>query len=90
LIIAGAVVVVRCEYAEAKSSIVTSAAHNANGYQYSTLSEIPLSPSDLRNGLTTTSPPRAVNILAAGIFLLCPRAFLSGSIPSNLSSASLG
>jgi len=54
------------------------------------LSEIPLSPRLLRNGLATTSPPRAVNVFAAGIFLLCPRAFLSGNIPSKLSSALFG
>ena len=82
--------VVKYEYALANSSIVISAAHKANGYQYSTLSEIQLSPRLLRNGLATTSPPSAVNIFAAGIFLLCPSAFLSGNIPSNLSSASFG
>jgi len=70
--------------------MVTSAAHRANGYQYSTLSDIQLSPILLRNGFAITSPPRAVNTLAAGIFLLCPRAFLSGNMPSKRSSASFG
>jgi hypothetical protein len=82
--------VVKWVYALANSSIVTSAAHKANGYQYSTLFEIQLSPRLLRNGLATTSPPSAVNVLAAGIFLLWPSARLSGNIPSNLSSALFG
>jgi hypothetical protein len=89
LITAG-VAVVKCVYAFANSNIVTSAAHKANGYQYSTLSEIQLSPRSLRNGLATTSPPNAVNVLAAGMFLLCPRAFLRGNTHSNESSALFG
>lgn len=82
--------VVKCEYALANSSIVTSAAPSANGYQYSTLSEIEVNHNFLRNGLATISPPSAVNTFAAGIFLLCPRAYLSGNTHSKELSALLG
>ncbi len=60
----------RCEYAFVSSSILTSAAPNAKVYPYSILSEIHERPSCLRNGLTASSPPSAVIILDAGIFLL--------------------
>ncbi len=89
-LISAGVEVVRCEYALAKSSIVTSAAHKAKVYPYSTFSLTPESQSCLRNGLATDSPPSAVIILADGIFLLCHNAFLSGNIHSNLSSALFG
>jgi hypothetical protein len=42
---------------------------------------------DCKNGLATHSHPSAINILMAGIFLLCPNAALSVSNHSNLSSA---
>jgi hypothetical protein len=72
------------------SIMVTSAAHNANVYPYSILSDTPLSPSFCKNGLAANSHHNAVIIFAEGIFLLCPRAYFSGNSHSNLSSALFG
>ena len=89
LIFAG-VVVERWVYAEASSSILTSAAPKERGYQYSIWFFTPESPKLCKNGFATCSPPRAKNIFTAGIFLLNPSAFLRGNGPSNLPSALFG
>ena len=54
------------------------------------MSSIKGNPNDFKKGLTTASQPSAINILMAGMFLLCHRAVLIGNNHSNLLSALFG
>jgi hypothetical protein len=54
------------------------------------MSSLKGSPRDFKKGLTILSHPSAINILIAGMFLLCHKAAFKVIIQSNLLSALFG